>query len=54
VISDTYSGKSEQLKETGTVIKGISYFITFFSTPNEYPIYLPTVQKIIDSFQIGR
>jgi hypothetical protein len=52
VFTDKLSGKPEEVKEIGTIINGRTFFLTYWSTPEEYSVYLPTVQKIIESFNI--
>jgi hypothetical protein len=41
-----------QYIETGTLIDGKVYYIYVIVDADKYPYYLPTIQKMIDSFQI--
>jgi hypothetical protein len=41
-----------EILETGTIIDGKGYYIYVNVDADKYPYYLPTIQKMIDSFQI--
>jgi len=49
--SDTSSGTIRVL-ETGTVIGGKGYYIQYFAEQEKYPVYLHTVQTMLDSFTL--
>lgn len=41
-----------KVKETGTIIGGKGYYIQYFAEPEKYPVYLPTIQTMFDSFAL--
>jgi hypothetical protein len=49
--SDPISG-TLQVMETGTTISDKGYYIQYFAEPEKYPVYLPTIQTMFDSFTL--
>ena len=51
----TYERNSDlqKLIEVGTIIGNKAYFIQFIADPTQYPNYLSTVQKIINSLRVN-
>ena len=41
-----------KVEETGTLVQGKGYYIQYFAEPEKYPIYLPTIQTMFDSFAL--
>jgi DNA-binding beta-propeller fold protein YncE len=45
-------GTNLKVMEIGTIISNKAYFIEYFAEAEKYDTYLPTIQKMIDSFEI--
>jgi hypothetical protein len=53
VSTDEEDGIDYKSMEIGTIIGDKVYFVTYYAEEEQYSNYLPTIEKMIDSFQLG-
>src|SRR6185437_723213 len=51
--TSNYNGINKTIIETGTIIGSKVYYINVIVDTDQYSKYLPMIQKMIDTFQVG-